>query len=199
MFESRISARRPPLPHLRPLQHFLIGAACNVGADRLQQRARELHLAAQNPSAASARPIAPLVADVEAALRECIPQIVAHLRTSPPSTPACHIPDPDIDAVTGAVADAVADAVTAAFPELRLRLDALRRHNRRNRPRAVRAEAEAAAATAGAAGLHRLAAAAGRAVAAAGQGRFLSAEAVDEMEMLLDAAEALWRSCRCRV
>ena len=92
------------------------------------------------------------------------------------------------------------DAVMAeAFPRLRRRLELVRLHNRHCAFGAVRAEATATAGDAAAVGLMRLAAGAAAAGESAARGEFLRSEAVEQLDILLDSAEALWSTGRCRV
>jgi hypothetical protein len=88
-------------------------------------------------------------------------------------------------------------AMLDVFPQLRHHLESVRWYNRRGSPDEARAEAAAAAAGAAAAGLPRVAAAAERIAAA--KGGFLPAEVVEQLEILIDSAEALWGSSQCRL
>ena len=232
-------------------QHFLIGAACNIGALQLEQRARDLHIAAQNLQLTGHHDsqIDVLIAMVEEALKSCISVAVAYVRLGVDNTGAAglhrkvfsgssddrlakprrrtssvvhpHGNDSPIrpiratkrqlPAALGSLDSCVTEVerVAAAkpadddsgmvetFQQLRHHLDAVRWHNRRGSPGAARAEAAAAAAGAAAAGLPRVAAAAER-IAAAG-GCYLQADVVEQLEILIDSAEALWGSSRCRL
>ncbi len=229
-------------------QHFLIGAACNIGALQLEQRARELHIAAQNLQLTGDHDsqIEVLIAMVEGALKACISVAVAYVRLGANNTGAAghhrkassssddrlakprrrtssvvhsHGNDSPIRPIratkrqlpAGSLDSCVADVervaaakpadddsgMVEAFQQLRHHLDAVRWHNRRGSPGAARAEAAAAAAGAAAAGLPRVAAAAER-IAAAG-GCYMRADVVEQLEILIDSAEALWGSSQCRL
>jgi len=120
--------------------------------------------------------------------------------------PATHSP---ADLSSGATSDAAnADAghtapdMEAVFADLRRRLDRLRHFNMANRESAARREAAAILSAAAGAGCKRIASRAARLLLPSTKanreaaGRYLSAGALDEVEVQLDAAEALWRSCR---
>lgn len=213
-------------------QHFLIGAACNIGALQLEQRARELHIAAQNLQLTGDHDsqIEVLIAMVEGALKACISVAVAYVRLGANNTGAAghhrkassssddrlakprrrtssvvhsHSNDSPIRPIRATKRQLPAkpadddSGMVEAFQQLRHHLDAVRWHNRRGSPGAARAEAAAAAAGAAAAGLPRVAAAAER-IAAAG-GCYMRADVVEQLEILIDSAEALWGSSQCRL
>jgi hypothetical protein len=94
-----------------------------------------------------------------------------------------------------------AAGMAAAFRRARRRLDRLRRLNRAGRFREARAQAAGILAAAAPAGCRRLAAGAARLQGGAGPAPpgYIPRAAVDEMERLIDSAEALWGSMRCVV
>jgi hypothetical protein len=85
------------------------------------------------------------------------------------------------------------------FAALRRQLDLFQRHNHHGQFGAACGAAAAAAGEAAASGLFRLAAAATEAAAKAGRGEFLRSDAVEQLDILLDSAEALWSTGRCRL
>ena len=101
------------------------------------------------------------------------------------------------DCAGRAVAAKPADHVTAALFRARRHLGRLRLHNRAGRSRDARAQADRVCAAAAAAGCSLLAAAAARVAHLAATGRYLPAAAVDEVELQLDVAEALWNWGLC--
>lgn len=84
----------------------------------------------------------------------------------------------------------------AVFRRVRRRMERLRRYNRAGRFREAREQAAAILGAAAPAGCRRLAAQAARLLSGSG---YLPAAAVDELEVQLDAAEAIWASGRCVV
>mmetsp|Transcript_61071 Transcript_61071/g.164094 ORF Transcript_61071/g.164094 Transcript_61071/m.164094 type:complete len:247 (-) Transcript_61071:116-856(-) len=105
-------------------------------------------------------------------------------------------------AITTAPKSGASPDIEAVFADLRRRLDRLRRLNMANRGSAARREAAAMLSAAAGAGCKRIASRAARLLLPSTKanreaaGRYLSAGALDEVEVQLDAAEALWRSCR---
>ena len=105
---------------------------------------------------------------------------------NPPANPPSSKPSPPPDADD--------EVMAAVFRRIRRRLDRLRRYNRAGRHREAREQAATILGAAAAAGCRRIAGRAARLVSVAG---YLAAAAVDEVEVQLDAAEAIWRSSRC--
>ena len=100
---------------------------------------------------------------------------------------------------TESAAPISAEDVTAALVRARRRLERLRRFYHAGRHCDAVAQAKRVRAAADAAGCTQLAAAAARAVRLTAARRYLPVAAVDEVELQLDAAAALWSSCRCVV
>jgi hypothetical protein len=90
--------------------------------------------------------------------------------------------------------DAEEALIGGVFRRVRRRLERLRRYNRAGRFREAREQAAAILGAAAPAGCRRLAAQAARLLTGSG---YLPAAAVDEVEVQLDAAEAIWTSGRC--
>jgi hypothetical protein len=86
--------------------------------------------------------------------------------------------------------------MAAVFRRVRRRLERLRRYNGAARHREAREQAAAILGAAAAAGCRRIAGRAARLLGCAG---YLPAAATQDLELQLDAAEAIWASSRCVV
>ncbi len=83
--------------------------------------------------------------------------------------------------------------MAAVFRRLRRRLERLRRYNHTARFRETRDQAAAILSAAAAAGCQRIAARAARALVRPG---YLAAGTLDDLELHIDTAEAIWNSSR---
>jgi hypothetical protein len=90
-------------------------------------------------------------------------------------------------------ADADAECMTALFRRLRRRFQRLRRYNHTARFREARDQAAAILSASAAAGCQRIAARAARALVRTG---YLAARTLDDLELQIDTAEAIWNSSR---
>ena len=86
--------------------------------------------------------------------------------------------------------------MAAVFRRVRRRLERLRRYNGAGRHREAREQAATILGVAAAVGCRRVA---GRAARLLGSSGYLAAAAVDDLELQLDTAEAIWSSSRCVV
>ncbi len=148
-----------------------------------------------------------LVTCVRAACAACIRAAVAHLNQPDPT----HLLVPSSTSSTtkaqyglerrlaASCSDSDDARMARLFAALRRQLDLFQRHNHHGQFGAACGAAAAAAGEAAASGLLRLAAAAKEAAAKAGRGEFLRSDAVEQLDILLDSAEALWSTGRCRL
>jgi hypothetical protein len=86
--------------------------------------------------------------------------------------------------------------MASLFRRLRRRLDRLRRYNRTARYREAREQAAAILGAAAAAGCQRIA---GRAARVLGRTGYVTAGTLDDLELQIDTAEAMWSACRSLV
>jgi hypothetical protein len=110
--------------------------------------------------------------------------------SSSPAITQAHEPE---QLAPATLADADAARMATLFLRLRRRLERLRRYNRTARHREAREQAAAILGAAAAGGCQRIA---GRAARLLGWTGYLTAAVLDDLELQIDTAEAVWDSCR---